>query len=229
MPSASTLVLFSGAALTLLLIPGPAVLYIVAHSSRHGRRAGLVSVAGIHAGTAVHITAALLGLSALIVASATAFTVVKLAGATYLIWMGVRTLFDIRASRSSIGHSHDAERSPLDGATPTNLRRVFRDAAVVNILNPKTAVFFLAFVPQFIDPRVGHATFQLVVLSGWFVVLGLLSDGAYALTSAWVGRTAKGRRSGSSSADAGQRGKIAAGLTYIGLGAVTAFSGHTAT
>lgn len=232
MPSAAALLLFSGAALTLLLIPGPAVLYIVAHSARHGRRAGLVSVAGIHTGTGVHIAAALVGLSALIVASATAFTVVKLAGAAYLVWMGVRTLLDVRrATHGDVPVDGDQPALPPHSAGHTgpeqhraNLRRIYRDAVIVNVLNPKTAVFFLAFVPQFIDPSAGHANAQLVILSGWFVGIGLVSDGAYAMAAAGLGARAKHR---GSEVRAGRRGRMAAGLTYIGLGAVTALSGHS--
>jgi len=224
MPSPATLLVFSGAALTLLLIPGPAVLYIVAHSARHGRRAGLVSVAGIHTGTAVHIAAALVGLSALIVASATAFTMVKLAGAAYLMWMGVRTLTAVRPAESLAPNTRDeSEQSPI--SRHSDLRLIYRDAMIVNILNPKTAVFFLAFVPQFIDPTAGHAAIQLLALSTWFVGLGLLSDGAYALAAAWFKARTEERTIGP---NAGRRGRIAVGVTYIGLGAVTALTGNAA-
>jgi len=222
MPSATTLLLFSGAALTLLLIPGPAVLYIVAHSARHGRRAGLVSVAVIHTGTGVHIAAALAGLSALIVASATAFTVVKLAGAAYLVGMGVRTLAAARATKP-LAPATPAAAGAGPRTHPTNLGLIYRDAVVVNVLNPKTAVFFLAFVPQFIDPAAGHANIQLLVLSGWFVALGVLSDGTYALAAAWFKSRADQRHPGPGTS---QHGQIAAGVTYIGLGAVTALTGH---
>jgi len=234
MPSAATLLLFSGAALTLLLIPGPAVLYIVAHGARHGRRAGLVSVAGIHTGTGIHIAAALVGLSALIVASATAFTVVKLAGAAYLVWMGLRTLLSVRRAVPGDVPTDGDEPASLRhvaGQTgpeqrPADLRRIYRDAVIVNVLNPKTAVFFLAFVPQFIDPSAGHANVQLLILSGWFVGLGLVSDSAYAMAAAGLSARAKRR---DSPVRSGRRGRVAAGLTYIGLGAVTAFTGHAAT
>lgn len=230
MPSSATLLLFSGAALTLLLIPGPAVLYIVAHSARHGRKAGLVSVAGIHTGTAVHIAAALVGLSALIVASATAFTVVKFAGAAYLIWMGARTLLETRRPDAVNDPNHAFMSDPSDPGSqtnephPTDLRRIYRDAVVVNVLNPKTAVFFLAYVPQFINPNAGHATSQLLALSGLFVVLGILSDGGYAFGSAWLARRSLRK---TRTLRSPQRGRVAAGLTYIGLGAVTAFTGHS--
>ena len=131
--------LFFFASLVLLLVPGPAVLYIVARSAEQGRTAGLVSVGGIHLGTTVHIAAAVMGLSAVIATSATAFTMVKLAGAAYLLYLGFRTL---RSGSPVVPDARGSRRS---------MRRVFFDGTVVNILNPKTALFFLAFVPQFID------------------------------------------------------------------------------
>ena len=136
--------LFVVAALALLIVPGPAVLYVVARSINQGRRAGLASVLGIHVGTLVHISAATLGLSALIVSSAIAFTAVKVAGAIYLIGLGLWTLF----SRTA-----DPEIA-LGGER--NLRRAFAQGIVVNVLNPKTALFFLAFLPQFVDRDAPH-------------------------------------------------------------------------
>jgi len=197
--------------MTLLLIPGPAVLYIIARSASQGTRAGLVSVAGIHLGTTVHVAAAVAGLSALVAASATAFATVKLAGATYLIYMGIRSLRQLR-------HGAEPTGTPIESRP---LRRVFRDAVLVNVLNPKTAVFFLAFVPQFIDPSAGGATTQLLILSSLFIMLGLLSDGAYALAAGWLsGRiigSAKGRR----------RSHAAAGTAYIGLAIITAMAARS--
>jgi threonine/homoserine/homoserine lactone efflux protein len=210
MPSALSLLLFSGAALVLLVVPGPAVLYIVARSASQGRRAGLVSVAGIHTGTVVHVLAALLGLSALVVASATAFSTVKLAGAAYLVYLGVRAL-------TARGHTTG---EPVPGSSPDRpLRRVFADGVVLNILNPKTALFFLAFVPQFVDVGAGHPSLQLLVLSALFIGLGLVSDGCYALAGSWLGgRLSRSPRSS-------RRADLAAGTSYIGLGLVTALAG----
>ena len=209
MPTLSTLILFSGAALALLLIPGPAVLYIVARSASQGRRAGLVSVAGIHVGTLVHIGAAVLGLSALIVASATAFTVIKLAGAAYLVYLGLSVLL----RRTPDDHA------PMS-APARRLRRVFTDGVVLNILNPKTAVFFLAFVPQFVDVDAGRATLQIVALGATFVAIGLVTDSLFALAGGWIGghlrRDPKLER----------RTDTAAGAIYIGLGLTTALSGR---
>lgn len=208
MPSTATLIVFSGAALLLLLVPGPAVLYIIARGASQGPRAGIVSVLGIHVGTLVHIAAAVLGLSAVIVASATVFTVIKLAGAAYLVVLGIRSLRAARTSRD------------LDEPPDRSARRIFADGVVLNILNPKTAVFFLAFVPQFVDLDAGNTTMQVVVLGATFVVLGLVTDSAYALASGWLG--ARVRRS----TTLGRRSETGAGAVYIGLGLATALAGR---
>lgn len=209
MPGTSTLLVFSGAALILLVIPGPAVMYIVARGTSQGRAAALVSVAGIHTGTLVHVLAAVGGLSGLLMTSATAFSVVKLMGAAYLLYVGVRTLLEHRLSEST-GPERGRQR----------LIRVFFDGVLVNVLNPKTALFFLAYVPQFVDPRSGSAAVQLLVLSAVFVLLGLLSDGAYALAAGWVGSRLAVRPTRSRSR------QVLEGMTYIGLGVVAAVTGH---
>jgi threonine/homoserine/homoserine lactone efflux protein len=205
-PSTSTLLVFAGAAWLLMAIPGPAVFYVLARSASQGTRAGLVSVAGLHTGTLVHVAAAVLGLSAVLVASATAFTVVKLVGAAYLVYLGVRLVLEHRAVPAG------------DSTAPASrsMRRVFADGVVVEVLNPKVAVFFLAFLPQFVDPARGDAQAQLLVLSVVYLVVGLLSDGAYAV----VGGAVAGvfRRS----PRAWRRTNLAAGVTYIGLGAMAA-------
>jgi len=176
MPSATTLILFAGAALLLLAIPGPAVMYIVARSVEHGRRGGLVSVLGIHTGTLVHVAAAAVGLSALLVRSATVFTAVKLVGAAYLVGLGLRRLLRPRRRDAS-------PRQPDEDA----LRRVYWQGVVVNVLNPKTGVFFFAFLPQFVHPASGRVGVQILVLGLTFVVLGVASDSAYALLAGTVG------------------------------------------
>src|SRR5437764_4868823 len=170
MPDLTLWGLFVVASVVLLLTPGPAVLYIVARSVEQGRSAGLVSVLGIHLGTIVHITAAAIGLSALLVSSALAFAVVKYLGAAYLIWIGIRTLMAREVDP-------DAPRIPAEP-----LRRVFRDGFVVNLFNPKTAIFFLAFLPQFVDPARGPLHWQILVLGFTFMGLGMISDGMFALT-----------------------------------------------
>ena len=211
MPEPSTLVVFLGATLLLLVIPGPAVLYIVTRSVTQGRKAGLVSVLGIHLGTLVHIAAAVAGLSALIAASATAFTVVKLAGAGYLIYLGMM------AFRSAGKQEH------LSGLAPMSTRRIFWQGAVVNILNPKTALFFLAFVPQFIDPTLGSPALQLAVLGGVFILAGLVSDSTYAVVAGAAGT----RLLGTASWRRGQ--SYVAGTIYTGLGVAAAFTGGSDT
>jgi threonine/homoserine/homoserine lactone efflux protein len=216
MPDAPTLLAFAVASLLLLLVPGPAVVYIVTRSATQGRRAGLVSVAGIHAGTVVHVIAAIVGLSAVLVASATAFTFVKLAGAAYLVWLGGRAI------RSALVGDH-ADAGALDPFAPRPFRRLFVDGAVLNVLNPKTAVFFLAFVPQFVDPSTEHPRVSVAVLGGVFILLGLMSDSVYALAGGTIG--ARLRRS----QRARRRAGLIAGGTYLGLGAITAVSGSRST
>jgi threonine/homoserine/homoserine lactone efflux protein len=166
--------LFVVASLVLLLTPGPAVLYIIARSVQQGRTAGLISVIGIHLGTIVHITAAAVGLSALLVSSALAFAVVKYLGAAYLIWMGVRTLMT----------NDPGPATPVVEAK--SLHRAFRDGFVVN-LNPKTAIFFLSFLPQFVDPARGAVHWQILILGLTFMGLGIMSDGMFALVAGAAG------------------------------------------
>jgi threonine/homoserine/homoserine lactone efflux protein len=201
-PELSAIELFAAASIALLLIPGPAVLYIVTQSAEQGRSAGLASVAGIHIGTLVHIAAATAGLSALILASAVAFSVVKFAGAAYLVYLGIRKLLE-RSSAAEL----EPPRAPL--------RRVFARGAVVNVLNPKTALFFLAFLPQFVDADRGAVWSQVVVFGLVFVALGLVSDSVYALVGDAVGSLLRRR------ATAMRR---VSGTIYIGLGAVAAFA-----
>ena len=208
MPDPTLWGLFVVASVVLLLTPGPAVLYIVARSVQQGRAAGLASVLGIHLGTIVHIAAAAVGLSALIVSSALAFAVVKYLGAAYLIWIGLRTLMT---------REPDAE---APAPPPARLGRVFRDGFVVNLLNPKTAIFFLAFLPQFVDPAEGAVHWQILLLGLTFMGLGILSDGMFALTAGTAGEFL--RRS---------RGFLKvqrwfAGTSFIGLGLVAALAGR---
>ena len=175
MPDPALWGLFVVASAVLLLTPGPAVLFIVARSVEQGRAAGLVSVLGIHLGTIVHITAAAVGLSALLVSSALAFAVVKYLGAAYLIWMGLRTLL----AKDPDLHAPAVRAAPL--------RRIFRDGFVVNLFNPKTAIFFLSFLPQFVDPSRGALHWQILVLGLTFMGLGMISDGMFALVAGSAG------------------------------------------
>jgi threonine/homoserine/homoserine lactone efflux protein len=171
MPTASTIALFLLAATALAVVPGPAVAYIVTQSIDQGRRAGLVSALGVASGGLVHVAAATVGLSALIASSATAFTAVKLVGAAYLIVVGIRRIL-----------AGDGEE-PESRALRAPLRRIYRQGVVVNVLNPKTALFFLAFLPQFVDPARGAVWPQVAVLGVVFVSVAVLSDMTYALVS----------------------------------------------
>jgi threonine/homoserine/homoserine lactone efflux protein len=174
-PDPSTLALFGAAALALIVVPGPAVLYIVSRSVALGPRAGLASALGVAAGGLVHVAAAVAGLSALILSSAEAFAVLKYAGAAYLVFLGLRQLLSRGAARLGAAGT-EAPVAPL--------RQVFWQGALVNLLNPKTALFFLAFLPQFVDPASGPAVTQTLVLGALFVVLAVLSDSAWALLGA---------------------------------------------
>jgi threonine/homoserine/homoserine lactone efflux protein len=204
LPEPSSLGIFVAAALVLLLTPGPAVLYIVARSIDEGRRAGLVSMLGVHVGTLVHVAAAAVGVSALLAASATAFAVVQYLGAAYLVYLGVRRLLD--------------RGKPATLAPPPPLQRAFLDGVVVNVLNPKTGLFFLAFLPQFVDVSRGHVAAQTLCLGLLFVALGIVTDGLYAVTAG----TAAGWLRGHPQVVAGER--WVAGSMYVGLGVVAALS-----
>jgi threonine/homoserine/homoserine lactone efflux protein len=206
MPPWTSLVLFGAASIALLVVPGPSVLYVVTRSVSQGRRAGLISVLGVHVGSVVHVTAAALGLSALLASSATAFAVVKYLGAGYLIWLGIQKL-------------RHRGTGPLDEAPAVGRSRLFTQGVVVNVLNPKTAIFFLAFLPQFVNPERGPVAVQIIALGICFIALGIVSDGGYALLagtiSGHVRRTDRARR----------RLDRASGVVYLGLGAGGALAG----
>jgi threonine/homoserine/homoserine lactone efflux protein len=206
MPSLATLALFGLAAVALAVVPGPAVAYIVTQSVDRGRRAGIVSAFGIASGGLVHVAAATVGLSALIASSAAAFTVVKLVGATYLIAVGVRRILTREEPEAEVQTEE------------TRLRRLYGQGVVVNVLNPKTALFFLAFLPQFVD-RDRSVALQVAVLGLFFAAIALLSDLAYAvLADALAGRV---RRSGR----AARIRRFATGGIFVALG-VTAAAAH---
>ena len=208
-PSATSLWFFTAAALALLLVPGPAVLYIVARSVEQGRLAGFVSDLGIHSATLVHVAAAALGLSAILASSALAFSAIKYAGAAYLIWLGLRKIFgagggagaDLVAPRLGYG-------------------RLLRDGFVVNLLNPKTALFFVAFLPQFVDVSRGHVATQIAILGLVFTGLGFVTDGCYALAAGSAGNWLRQGR-----AYLGFE-RYVSGVVLIGLGLSTAFAGN---
>jgi threonine/homoserine/homoserine lactone efflux protein len=174
LPNHSSLLLFVSAAVVLLAIPGPAVLYVTSRSIGHGRSAGLISALGISVGTLVHAAAAAVGLSALLMSSAMAFSVVKYLGAAYLIYLGIQKL----RREESLVPSQDTPR--------TKLSRVFGQGIIVNILNPKTALFFFAFLPQFVDASRGSVALQILFLGTLFAAMGITSDSLWALFAGTV-------------------------------------------
>jgi threonine/homoserine/homoserine lactone efflux protein len=207
MVAASQLYLFIGAALALLLVPGPAVLYITARSASQGRMAGLVSVLAIETANFLQAAAAALGLSAIVYSSALAFDMVKYLGAAYLIYLGLSKLF----------FSNDK-----NGDVPVvqeSLRRIYWQGFAVNILNPKTALFFFAFLPQFVSPDHGNVAAQTLLLGAIFVGMAIVTDSLYALLASSLA----GRLKGSKNFQKG--GRYFAGLVYIGLGITTALTG----
>ena len=201
MPSGHAFAVFIPATIVLLAIPGPAVLYVITTSVEGGRRNGLLSVAGVHLGSMVHITAAVLGVSALIVSSAIAFSAVKYVGAAYLVFIGIKKFFE-------------KDETEPEARPPKSGRRVFTQGVIVNVLNPKTALFFPAFLPQFVDPDRPVWT-QTIVLGLCWIVLGVLSDGAYALAGGTIGGLIRRHR---------KAVRYGSGGIYIGLGAVAASS-----
>ena len=208
MPHLTNAFLFVGASLALLMTPGPAVLYIVTRSIGLGRRAGLVSVLGICTGTLIHVAAAALGLSALLVSSALAFNIVRWLGALYLIVLGIRTLLD------RDGLSVDV----ADGG-PDDLQSVFTQGVIVNVLNPHTALFFFAFLPQFVNPSSGHLGLQMMTLGLAFVGLSAITDSGWAIAAGAAGHWIKSHPRFAR----GQR--FVTGGALIGLGATAAFTG----
>jgi threonine/homoserine/homoserine lactone efflux protein len=203
----SQLYLFLGATLALLLVPGPAVLYITARSANQGRMAGLVSVLAIETANFLQAVAATLGLSAILLSSALAFDVVKYLGAAYLIYLGVRKL--VVREEDAIGRE----------IKPESLSRIYWQGFLINLLNPKTALFFFAFLPQFVDPGKGNVTVQTLVLGALFVGMALITDSLYALLASSLADRLRGSRH----YQKGQR--YFAGLVYVGLGITTALTG----
>jgi threonine/homoserine/homoserine lactone efflux protein len=212
LPSQSQLLFFVTTAAILLAIPGPAVLYIVGRSIGQGRNAGLVSALGIGIGTLIHTAAAAVGLSALLVSSATAFSVVKYLGAAYLVYLGIQRL----RSKESLAAASDS------AAPRVTLARVFSQGIVVNVLNPKTALFFFAFLPQFIDPARGHVATQILSLGILFACMGTTSDCLWALFSGsvagWLRNNQRWMRNE----------RYVSGGILISLGVATALAGHSA-
>jgi threonine/homoserine/homoserine lactone efflux protein len=196
-------------------LPGPAVTFVVVRSIDRGRAVGLASVAGLELGTMVHVVAAAFGVSAIVASSVVAFSALKYLGAAYLIAIGIRTW--LRADDFGTPVSRDIETA----ASRSELLRGFRDGVIVNVLNPKTALFFLAFLPQFVDPARGGAATQLLVLGTMLVLIALCTDGAYALLASRLGRWLHDRPRFA------RRRRIVTGGVYVTLGVAAAVSGGT--
>jgi threonine/homoserine/homoserine lactone efflux protein len=197
---------FVAAALVILLTPGPGVIYVVTRSVAQGCRAGLLSAVGLSAGALVHVAAAVAGLSALLAASSGAFTVIRMLGAGYLIYLGLRTLLAREASAAT------------QAVAPRTRYRLFVDGVLVSVLNPKIALFFLAFLPQFVEPSVAPVTQQVLLLGCIYVGLALVTDGAYALLTGSITGWCGGR------VVRGPMPRIVSGSVYVGLGASAAFA-----
>jgi len=209
LPELHKLILFIGASIVMLVIPGPAVLFIVARGISQGRLAAFASVLGVAVGSFIHVIAAVVGLSALLAGSALAFSVVKYVGAAYLIYLGVMTLLK--------------KRQPTVNPTieRKSLRRLFVDGIVVNVLNPKTALFFLAFLPVFADEA--YFAQQALFLGAVFVVLAIMSDGTYAMISGYLGHFLRGQPRFLSAQ------RWVTGSIFIGLGVLTALTERSTT
>ena len=207
MPTVTTIALFLVAGLGLVLIPGPNIIYIVTRSVDQGRRAGLVSALGVEMATLVHVTAAAFGLSALLLSSALAFSVVKYVGAAYLIYLGIRTLL-----------TRDQHQETIV-VEPKSLSHIFFQGVVVNLLNPKTALFFFAFLPQFVDPARGAVVGQVLFFGILLNLLGLCNDILYALLADRVGKWLKG------TAQFRRVQRYVTGGIYLALGVTTALAG----
>jgi threonine/homoserine/homoserine lactone efflux protein len=200
MPELATLLLFAASVATLVLIPGPNLVYIVTRSVQAGRRAGLASIVGVEIGTMVHVAAAAFGLSALLASSAVAFEIVKYAGVVYLVYLGVRAL--------------RAGKAPETEIAPAGTRRTVAEGMLVNVLNPKVSLFFLAFLPQFVDPDKGSAVTQILVLGVIFIAIAATLDLLFVLAAGVVSK-----RLG------GGRGQKLAGGVYLALAALAAATG----
>jgi threonine/homoserine/homoserine lactone efflux protein len=209
LPPLPLLLAFMGASLVLAITPGPAVVYILARTLSQGRRSGLASVAGVALGNFGNAVGAALGLAAVLAVSSAAFTLIKLAGAAYLIWLGLKMW---RAPEAA------ADMAELPSVARSPLRQVFRDGFVVALLNPKTALFFAAFLPQFMTPGLAAPIGQSVMLGAVFVLIATGTDSLYVLLAGLLAPRLQQARG------AARWGRRAAGSAFIGLGLLTAFS-----
>lgn len=208
MPDGTTLGVFIVASLVLLVTPGPASLYIVTRSIDQGWLAGVVSSFGLGVGSLVHVAVAWLGMTVVLFSSEVAFTALKYAGAAYFAYLGAQTL---RAADARVDGGLDRQ----------GLKRVFSQAIVVNLLNPKAALFFIAFMPQFVDPSRGNAAGQLLFLCGVFFALAIATDTAYALLAGKLGKLLR------TNPTFQRRQRYFSAAMYIVLGVAAALSGLT--
>ena len=205
MPSPETLYLFAIACTGLVLLPGPALIFIVTRGVVHGRRAGLISTLGVETGNLLQVLAATVGLPAIVASSAEAFSVVKYLGAAYLVFLGIRALLD------------PGDGAEVGVARTRSARRLYVDGIMVGALNPKLALFLLAFLPQFVHPAAGPVWLQTLVLGLIFNVIACIGDSLFALAAASAGgRLRTWLRS--------RRLAQASGIVYLGLGAAAALS-----
>ncbi|MBA3320775.1 MAG: LysE family translocator [Pyrinomonadaceae bacterium] len=203
----SVMILFITAALVLVFIPGPNSLYIVARSMNQGRGAGIISSLGVQVGTLFHVAAAAFGVSALLLSSALAFNAVKYAGAAYLIYLGIKTLLS------------NENLVQTEAVKEDSLSRVFYQGFVVQLLNPKTALFFFSFLPQFVNVERGAVPMQILFFGAVLVVLGFFSDTIYAVLAGSIGGLLR------ENLKFLRLQRYFAGSVYIGLGAATALTG----
>ena len=206
MPAIETLWLFAVASVALVAVPGPAVIYIVTRGVAHGRRGAILSMLGIEAGNFVQVLAATAGLAAVVASSAAAFSIVKYAGAAYLVVLGIRALREGGAVLSGVGPARRSDR------------RLFTEGLLVVTLNPKLAIFLLAFLPQFIDPSAGPVWLQTLVLGSLFNVIAMAGDTLFALAAGTAGAGLRARL--------GRPGALmrAAGVVYVALGVSAALA-----
>ncbi len=210
MLNGTLLLAFVAAALVVLVLPGPGVFYVVARTLGQGTRAGLISAAGLSVGVLAHVAAAVAGLSAILLTSATAFEIVRLLGAGYLIYLGLKAILSARK----------AQMTAVKVARPLPAARIFRDGVVVSILNPKIAVFFLAFLPQFVDPALGAVPLQILLLGLLYAALALMTDGSYALLAGGLRRWLSGPLL------QGAPFEYFSGIVFLGLGLHTLLTGR---
>ena len=203
----TTIGLFALASVLLAITPGPDMIYIATRSIAQGRNAGVVSALGVHTGVLIHTVAVALGLSALIAASAMAFGIVKYAGAAYLIYIGIQTFLS------------NPENFQVKSTVHAKLRQVYFQGLLVNLLNPKVILFFLAFLPQFVDPAKGNVGLQLLLLGILLVVVTLPIDISVGLAGGQLGIWFRAKQR------IQQATKWVTGSIYIALGITTAMTG----